>query len=57
MLGEGAEVLDSHDDMLHVRTLLDNYEGWLAEGYVVAAAARRGGGLARGAGVVAGRAA
>ena len=35
VLGEGAEVLDSHYDMLHVRTLLDNNEGWLAEGYVV----------------------
>jgi cell wall-associated NlpC family hydrolase len=35
VMGEGAEVLDSHYDMLHVRTLLDNYEGWLAEGYVV----------------------
>lgn len=35
VLGEGAEVLDSHYDMLHVRTLLDDYEGWLAEGYVV----------------------
>lgn len=35
VLGEGAEVLDSHYDMLHVRTLLDNEEGWLAEGYVV----------------------
>ena len=35
VLGEGAEVLESHYDMLHVRTLLDNYEGWLAEGYVV----------------------
>jgi hypothetical protein len=35
VMGEGAEVLDSHYDMLHVRTLLDNYEGWIAEGYVV----------------------
>jgi cell wall-associated NlpC family hydrolase len=35
VMGEGAEVLDSHYEMLQVRTLLDSYEGWIAEGYVV----------------------
>jgi cell wall-associated NlpC family hydrolase len=34
VLGEGAEILDSHHDMLHVRTSLDRYEGWIAAGYV-----------------------
>lgn len=34
VLGEGAEVLESQRDMLHVRTRLDAYEGWIAEGYV-----------------------
>ena len=34
VLGEGAEVLESQHDMLHVRTSLDRYEGWIAAGYV-----------------------
>jgi gamma-D-glutamyl-L-lysine dipeptidyl-peptidase len=33
VLGEGAEVLEIAGDMLRVRTLLDQYEGWLAAGY------------------------
>lgn len=34
VLGEGAEVLDVEGDMLRVRTLLDQYPGWIAAGYV-----------------------
>jgi len=33
VLGEGAEVLETQGDMLRVRTLLDNYAGWIAAGY------------------------
>jgi hypothetical protein len=33
VLGEGAAVLETQGDMLRVRTLLDQYEGWLATGY------------------------
>jgi hypothetical protein len=34
VLGEGAEVTGIQGDMLHVRTLLDGYVGWIAAGYV-----------------------
>ena len=34
VLGEGAEVLGVQGDMLHVRTTLDGYTGWIAAGYV-----------------------
>lgn len=34
VLGEGAEVIGAQGDMLHVRTLLDSYTGWIAAGYV-----------------------
>ena len=34
VLGEGAEVLETQGDMLRVRTLLDDYSGWIATGYV-----------------------
>jgi len=33
VLGEGAEVIETQSDMLRVRTLLDNYSGWIAAGY------------------------
>ena len=33
VLGEGAEVIEANGDMLRVRTLLDNYSGWIAAGY------------------------
>ncbi len=35
VLGEGAEVDDTQGDMLHVRSLLDGYSGWIAAGYGV----------------------
>ncbi len=38
VLGEGAEVLERRGAMARVRTRLDNYEGWLHEGYTVAGA-------------------
>lgn len=34
VLGEGAEVLEERGTMLRVRTVLDQYEGWLHQGYV-----------------------
>lgn len=34
VLGEGAEVLEISGEMLRVRTLLDDYAGWIAAGYV-----------------------
>jgi gamma-D-glutamyl-L-lysine dipeptidyl-peptidase len=34
VLGEGAEVLERQGAMLRVRTLLDQYEGWIHVGYV-----------------------
>ena len=34
VLGEGAEVLETQGEMLRVRTLLDDYQGWIAAGYV-----------------------
>src|ERR1019366_4968478 len=34
VLGEGAEVIGVQGDMLHVRTMLDSYTGWIAAGYV-----------------------
>lgn len=34
VLGEGAEVVGVQADMLHVRTMLDGYTGWIAAGYV-----------------------
>ena len=35
VLGEGAEVIATQGDMLQVRTLLDQYTGWVAAGYTV----------------------
>ena len=34
LLGEGAEVVDHHGAMLRIRTILDDYAGWVHEGYV-----------------------
>lgn len=34
VLGEGAEVIATEGSMLRVRTLLDQYEGWVHQGYV-----------------------
>ena len=34
VLGEGATVLEQRDAYYRVRTLLDDYEGWLHRGYV-----------------------
>jgi cell wall-associated NlpC family hydrolase len=34
VLGEGARVLAREGDMLHVRTVLDDQDGWLHRGYV-----------------------
>jgi hypothetical protein len=34
VLGEGAEVLDHRGAMLQIRTVLDQYDGWVHEGYV-----------------------
>ncbi|MEO5798659.1 MAG: NlpC/P60 family protein [Gemmatimonadales bacterium] len=34
VLGEGAEVLGHEGRMLRVRTVVDDYEGWIHEGYV-----------------------
>ena len=34
VLGEGARIVERHDAMLLVRTVLDDYEGWLHRGYV-----------------------
>lgn len=34
VLGEGARILDRDGEMLRVRTVLDDYEGWLHRGYV-----------------------
>jgi cell wall-associated NlpC family hydrolase len=34
VLGEGAEVVGIQGDMLHVRTIMDSYSGWIAAGYV-----------------------
>jgi hypothetical protein len=34
VLGEGAEVVDHHGAMLRIRTILDDYAGWVHEGYV-----------------------
>ncbi len=36
VLGEAAEVLERRGAMAHVRTRLDQYEGWIHEGYTVA---------------------
>lgn len=33
ILGEGAEIEDTQGDMLRVRTLLDDYRGWMHTGY------------------------
>lgn len=33
VLGEGAEILESQHSMYRVRTLLDDYEGWIHSGY------------------------
>ena len=34
VLGEGAEILGHEGRMLRVRTVVDDYEGWIHEGYV-----------------------
>lgn len=34
VLGEGAEVLGHEGRMLRVRTVIDDYQGWIHEGYV-----------------------
>jgi hypothetical protein len=34
VLGEGAEVRDHRGAMLQIRTILDQYDGWVHEGYV-----------------------
>ncbi len=34
VLGEGAEVIDHRGPMLHIRTILDQYQGWVHQGYV-----------------------
>jgi hypothetical protein len=35
VMGEGARVEETQGDMLRVRTLVDNYPGWIAAGYTV----------------------
>ncbi|MEP6590625.1 MAG: NlpC/P60 family protein [Gemmatimonadota bacterium] len=34
VLGEGAEILGHEGSMLRVRTVVDDYQGWIHEGYV-----------------------